>query len=70
MQKKNGELDTSLLYKALKNEHSTQDAWAQFVWQNKAPPQVNFFAWLLAQERTQCKTTLIKKGVVEDIVGM
>jgi hypothetical protein len=51
MLKANGELDTSMLYRALKNEQSAPDAWAQFVWQNKAPPRVKFFAWLLSLER-------------------
>lgn len=40
MMKANGELNTGMLYTALKNEHSTPDAWAKFIWQNKAPPRV------------------------------
>jgi hypothetical protein len=66
MLKANGELDTSMLYRALKNEQSAPDAWAQFVWQNKAPPRVKFFAWLLSLERIQCKTTLRRKNIVDN----
>lgn len=68
MLKRNGDLDTPLLYRALKNANSSLDAWTQFVWKNKAPPRVKFFAWLLSQERIQCKTVLRKKNTVESIV--
>ena len=68
MIKKNGDLDSSLLYKALKTAHSSPDAWTKFVWNNKAPPRVKFFAWLLSQGRIQCKTVLRTKGVVENTV--
>jgi hypothetical protein len=62
--KRNGELDTSLIYKALKSANSSPDAWTKFVW-NKAPPRVKFFAWLLAKGRIQCKSNLQRKGVVQ-----
>jgi hypothetical protein len=39
----NGDLDSSVIYKALKTANSCPDAWAKFVWQNKAPPRVKFF---------------------------
>ena len=68
MLKKNGELDSSLLYNALKTAHSNPDAWAKFIWHNKAPPRVKFFAWLLSQGRIQCKTVLRKKGVVDNTI--
>jgi len=42
------------------------DAWTKFVWHNKAPPRVKFFAWLLSQGRIQCKTLLRRKGVVDN----
>ena len=38
----------------------------QFVWSNCAPPRVRFFAWLLVQEKIQCKTNLRFKNVVDD----
>jgi len=37
-----------------------------FVWGNRAPPKVQFFAWLLVQERIQCRANLLKKNVVQD----
>jgi hypothetical protein len=36
------------------------------VWENKAPPRVQFFAWLLVQERIQCRSNLVKKHVVAE----
>jgi hypothetical protein len=66
--KRNGGLDTSMLYKTLKTANSSQDPWANFVWKNKAPPRVRFFAWLLSQGRIQCKTNLIKKRIVDNTV--
>jgi hypothetical protein len=43
--KRNGNLDTSLLYRALKTSDSSPDPWTKFIWKNKAPPRVQFF-WL------------------------
>lgn len=68
MMKPNGDLNTIMLYRALKNEHSTPDAWAKFIWQSKAPPRVKFFAWLLSQGKIQCKTTLMKKNIVDNTI--
>jgi hypothetical protein len=64
--KSNGDLDTSLIYRALKTANSNPDAWAKFVWNNKAPPRVKFFTWLLSQGRIQCKSNLQRKGIVEN----
>ena len=36
-----------------------------FVWQNHAPPKFKFFAWLLLQDRIQCKTNLRQKHVLD-----
>jgi len=30
------------------------------------PPRVRFFAWLLVQEKIQCKTNLLLKNIIED----
>jgi hypothetical protein len=57
-----------VLYRALKSAHGSPDAWATFVWQNKAPVHVKFFAWLLSQNRIQCKTALRKKGIVDNTI--
>ena len=32
-----------------------------FIWRNFAPPREKFFAWLLVQDRIQCKANLEKK---------
>lgn len=37
-----------------------------FVWHNFAPPTVRFFAWLLLENRINCKVNLAKKRVVSD----
>jgi hypothetical protein len=63
--KPDGNLDTSMLYRALKTADSDPQPWAKFVWNNKAPPGVKFFAWLLSQGRIQCKTNLARKRIVE-----
>jgi len=55
-----------MIYKALKIANSSPDDWAKFIWQNKAPPHVKFFAWLLSQERIQCKANLLRKGIVDN----
>ncbi len=36
----------------------------KFIWCNRAPLKVQFFAWLLAKERLPTKHNLIKKGIV------
>jgi hypothetical protein len=41
--KRNGDLDTSMLYKTLKTANPSPDPWAKFVWNNRAPPRVKFF---------------------------
>ena len=68
MVKRNGDLDTSIIYRALKTANSSPDAWSKFVWSNKAPPPVKFFAWLLSQGRIQCKTNLRRKGIMENAI--
>jgi hypothetical protein len=37
-----------------------------FVWGNRAPLRVQFFAWLLVQERIQCHVNLVCKHVLDD----
>ncbi|XP_066395841.1 uncharacterized protein [Miscanthus floridulus] len=58
LSKRNGQLDTSMVYRAIKSANSRPDAWAKFV----------FFAWLLSQGRIQCRSNLHRKGIVEDSV--
>jgi hypothetical protein len=51
----------------MKIAYSELDEWTKFVWHNKAPPRVKFFALLLSQERIQSKTLLRRKRVVNNI---
>jgi len=39
---------------------------AAFVWRNRAPPRVQFFAWLLVRERIQSRENLKRRKVLED----
>jgi hypothetical protein len=39
---------------------------SKFIWKNKAPPRVQFFAWLLTQSRIQCRANLPKKSIVQE----
>jgi hypothetical protein len=64
--KPDGEPDTSAVYKALKLADTAPNGWTKFVWKNKAPPRVEFFAWLLSQSRIQCKVNLVKKIIVDN----
>lgn len=41
-------------------------SFAKFVWGARVPPRVQFFAWLLVQERVQCRANLLKKHVLDD----
>jgi len=41
-------------------------AFSTFIWQNRASPLIQFFAWLLVQEKAQCKTNLLLKNIVDD----
>ena len=54
-----------MLYRALKTADSNPEPWAKFVWNNKAPPRVKFYVWLLSQGRLQCKANLARKRIVE-----
>jgi hypothetical protein len=38
---------------------------ARFVWSNRAPPRVQFFAWLLVQDRIQSRQNLHRKTNVQ-----
>lgn len=42
-----------------------------FIWHNRAPPRVQFFAWLLIHGRIQCKSNLLHKHIVaEDVCDL
>ncbi|GJN17833.1 hypothetical protein PR202_gb04934 [Eleusine coracana subsp. coracana] len=39
---------------------------AEFVWHNQTPPKVQFFTWLLSQDRIKSRVNLLTKRVVAD----
>ncbi|CAN6272320.1 unnamed protein product [Urochloa humidicola] len=45
---------------------SPESPFASFVWKNRAPPREKFFAWLLVQERVQCRAVLVRKHIMTD----
>ncbi|CAN6177571.1 unnamed protein product [Urochloa humidicola] len=45
---------------------SPPSPFAAFVWGNRAPPRVQFFTWLLVQERIQCRSVLVRKNVLDN----
>jgi len=63
-----GKLHTSVLYKILRSTQNTKNPLATFIWRNRAPPRVQFFSWLLVQERIQSREHLKRKHVVTDAV--
>ena len=64
---KDGTLRAGLIYRArMSLQENTPCPFYKFVWSNCAPPRVRFFAWLLVQEKIQCKTNLRFKNVVDD----
>ena len=64
---KDGTLRAGPIYRArMSLQENTPCPFYKFVWSNCAPPRVRFFAWLLVQEKIQCKTNLRFKNVVDD----
>lgn len=59
-----GGLRTSTLYK-LCVFGSMKDTNFAFVWQNRAPSRVRFFAWLLVRGRIQCRANLHRKNILD-----
>ena len=43
-----------------------QCEFTEFVWRNRAPPRVQFFAWLLARQRLNCRANLSAKHLLDD----
>jgi hypothetical protein len=35
-----------------------------FVWENHAPPRVQFFAWVLSKARTPSRASLLRKNIL------
>ncbi|CAN6250750.1 unnamed protein product [Urochloa humidicola] len=58
-------LSTSKIYRAATAQEQ-QCPHANFIWKNRAPPKVRFFAWLLIQDRVQHKNNLVKKHILDN----
>jgi hypothetical protein len=61
-----GKLHTGPLYQLLMTMQGTDSSISKFIRKNRALPRVQFFAWLLTQNRIQCRANLVKKHVVQD----
>jgi len=61
-----GNLHSSSIYKLLRATDGDPSSSAAFTWRNRAPPRVQFFTWLLLNDRIQCKANLQKKAIVTD----
>ena len=59
-------VDSGAVYQLLKARGQPNDDRSAFVWQNAAPPRVQMFMWLLVQRRTQCRTVLQRKHVLQN----
>ena len=62
----NGVLQTLGLYSLLKSMQSQSGSIATSFWKCCAPPRVQFFAWLLQNDRIQCKANLHRRKFLED----
>jgi len=58
-------LDSGALYKLIKARGQEDNPRAEFIWKNLAPPRVQLFLWLLMQGRIQCRSVLLRKGIVD-----
>ncbi|XP_071678540.1 uncharacterized protein [Lolium perenne] len=58
-------LSTSSLYR-LCTDGGVRDSHHPFVWCNSAPARVGFFAWLLVRGQIQCRSNLLRKGILDE----
>jgi hypothetical protein len=63
--KAGGKLSTSALYK-LCTFGGVLDAHHEFIWASYAPSKVKFFGWLAVRDRNQCRSNLLRKGILSD----
>lgn len=61
----NGKLDSSSIYKLLKARQHHADPTSDFIWNNATPPRIQFFMWLAAKNRIQCRSNLCRKRIVD-----
>jgi len=55
-----------MLYKLLKSNQSQPDAKAKFIWSSSTPLRVQFFGWLLINDKIQSRVNLQKRKVLEE----
>ncbi|TVU44600.1 hypothetical protein EJB05_04045, partial [Eragrostis curvula] len=60
-----GKLRSASIYKAMVHDEEHSCPFYMFAWKTPAPPKARFFAWLLIQERIQCRSNLYRKNIVE-----
>jgi hypothetical protein len=60
---KDGALDASAFYK-LRTWGGVDVPSFNFVWENHAPPRVQFFAWVLSKARTPSRASLLRKNIL------
>jgi hypothetical protein len=61
-----GQLKTARLYRTLMSATSLAPCpFARFVWKNRAPPRVQFFTWLLVQDKIQSRHNLQRKRAID-----
>ncbi|GJN29935.1 hypothetical protein PR202_gb18201 [Eleusine coracana subsp. coracana] len=63
---KDGTLSTAALYNLTMSATDPGCSFFTFIWKNRAPSKVQFFGWLMVQERVQCKANLLKKSIVDN----
>lgn len=61
----NQRLMAGMIYRASTRGDDTCPAF-QFVWKNFATPRVRFFGWLLTKNRINCRSSLLKKNIIEE----
>ncbi|WVZ92388.1 hypothetical protein U9M48_038459 [Paspalum notatum var. saurae] len=59
-------LHTTMIYQLLQMRQERGTPMPTMVWESRAPPRVQFFGWLVSQERIQCRRNLLRKKIVED----
>lgn len=58
-------LDTSAIYRILKERGQPAEPASAFIWQNAAPPRVQLFTCFLYKGRIQCRKNLYRKRILD-----
>jgi len=64
--KADSSLHSGAIYKMIKARGQPSDPSAVFVWKSYAPPRIQLFMWLLAQNQIQCRSNLHRKHIVDN----